>query len=187
MRFILIRHGQTRWNLQRRIQGWCDSELTQDSIAKLKKISLPELQKTILYTSDLGRATQTAEIIANLIGVQPTLEKRLRERKFGALEGKVIDQDMQLCEAWRAYHQRYKKKIGNAYGFESEDDFEHRILSFISMLNKHAKNSDIVIISHGEWIRAFSNIVAGTLSWHYGRGVEANGVPVIIESDISIN
>lgn len=183
MRFILIRHGQTEWNLQRKIQGWCNSELTKNAITELKKINLPKLHSPIIYSSDLGRASQTASIVSDVVGATFTLDFRLRERKFGVLEGKVINEDHSLNDQWLAYQNRYTKKIGNGFGFESEAEFEQRILSFIALLKKHSKNSDIVIISHGEWIRAFINIIDGIPSWYRGRGVEENGAFVMIERE----
>jgi len=183
----LIRHGQTEWNLERRIQGCRNSDLTKDAISKLKQIELPKLRYPVMYTSDLGRACESARIIANLIGIEFTQDSRLRERKFGVLEGKVVNHDHQLRKQWQAYHQRYIEKIGNEFGFESEADFEQRICSFLSELNKHPSQSDIVIVSHGEWIRAFINVVEGIPSWHSGRGIEANGSPVILDALVEIN
>ncbi|MFC1236639.1 histidine phosphatase family protein [Vibrio sp. F74] len=187
LRFVLIRHGQTEWNLERRIQGCLNSDLTKDAISKLKQIELPTLRYPVMYTSDLGRACESARIIASLIGVDFTQDFRLRERKFGVLEGKVINQEHQLREQWQAYHQRYTKKVGNAFDFESEAEFEQRICSFLSELDKHPSHSDVVIVSHGEWIRAFINIVEGIPSWHGGRGIEDNGSPVIIDMLVEIN
>lgn len=182
MRFILIRHGQTEWNLKGRIQGWLDSKLTKDAVVGLKTTDLPKLYNPILFSSDLGRANQSGEIIANRIGTHVISDSRLRERRLGELEGKIADKDHHLHAHWRAYQNRYTKQIGNAFGIESEQDFEKRIRSFMASVNEQSSESDIVIVSHGEWIRAFINILEGIPSWHSGSGIPDNGRAILLSA-----
>ncbi|WP_375749709.1 histidine phosphatase family protein [Vibrio sp. HN007] len=193
MKLILVRHGQTEWNLERRIQGWKNSALTDDAKEKLSGSTLSELNSSVrgspvFYSSDLGRAYESAQILAHSYSSNVIADRRLRERKLGVLEGKVIDLDQELMPFWRVYHNRYSEKMESAFGVESESDFESRILTFIEHLRqRHADNDNtIVIVSHGEWIRAFINIINGIPSWHKGRGIEDNGLPVILELPILI-
>ncbi|CAM2866376.1 histidine phosphatase family protein [Vibrio rarus] len=181
MRLILLRHGQTQWNRENRIHGWGNSDLTPSAIRQLKQWIPPTLRNPIVYASDLGRAKQTASIIAEKIGTEFTLDARLRERQFGVLQGRVIDQDRPLAKAWHLYHHRYLSKTGQQFGFECEWDFERRIGDFFSDLNKsfahlndNTARADIVIISHGEWIRAAINLLQGRPSWHEGQGITSN-------------
>ncbi|CAM3607077.1 Putative phosphoserine phosphatase 2 [Vibrio aerogenes CECT 7868] len=183
MKLILVRHGQTQWNRQRRIQGWQDSPLTQDAIAQLRKLKLPESRQPVIYSSDLGRAHQSALILAEPYGVEVLTDSRLRERKFGVLEGRVIDEDEALSDCWQAYHHRYQAPMNAVPGVESERDFEQRIRSFLADLASICPQEPeqcIVIVSHGEWIRACRNLIHGIPSWHQGRGVEGNGVVVAL-------
>lgn len=177
MRVILIRHGQTEWNLQHRIQGWMDSPLTPEAIKITEDMDVCHCDKPIIYTSDLGRAQQTAEIVANKYNGRIIADNRLRERCFGILEGCVIDQDPELHYEWLDYHSRYQAKMDSIYAAESETDFEKRIRSFIEILSAQSGQSDVIIISHGEWLRAFHNIIHHQPSWYEGQGIVDNAMP----------
>lgn len=181
MRLILIRHGQTLWNQQKRIHGWLDSYLTDKARKKLQEINLPPLNNPIIFSSDLARAEHSAEIIANKFALSITLDSRLRERHFGVLQGKVIDKGHNLQKEWASYHQRYLNPISDVSEVESEVDFELRIAAFISDLPSSEKKLDVIIVGHGEWLRAFINIINNIPSWHYGAGVMENATPYIIE------
>ncbi|SHO56343.1 Putative phosphoserine phosphatase 2 [Vibrio quintilis] len=190
---ILVRHGETGWNRQRRIQGWLDSPLTPEAVAQLKRLfsdnpSLAHIRPTVIYSSDSGRAHHSAQILAESCGADVITDARLRERRFGILEGKVIDQDNSLAACWRAYHHRYDEKMTAVSGVEPEQDFEQRIRSFLAELaSRHspAQERDIVIVSHGEWIRACLNVIHGVASWKQGNGVAGNAVPVDFDFSVS--
>ena len=181
MRLVLIRHGQTEWNRQKRLQGWLDSPLTTSAISELHNMALPVLQDPVVYSSDLGRAYNSAVIVANTLGTEVVVDKRMRERQFGLLEGRVIDQDDWLQVQWQRYHRRYEEALNTLLGAEPEQDFEQRIVSFIDELQGGHSVSDIVLVSHGEWLRAFMNLMNGTPSWHEGAGIQANSTPIVLE------
>jgi probable phosphoglycerate mutase len=86
----IARHGETEWNLAGRLQGHRDSPLTakgqQQAVALAAALS--NRQITRVYSSDLGRAVQTARAVAENLGVELIQDERLRERNFGDLEGK---------------------------------------------------------------------------------------------------
>ncbi|MDB1125224.1 histidine phosphatase family protein [Vibrio algarum] len=180
MKLLLIRHGQTEWNLQKRIQGWQDSALTNSGIEQLNCIPIPDLNNPQVFSSDLGRAYNSAAIIAKRLSTYVVADDRLRERRFGQLEGKIIDQDLSLRNHWNAYHQRYVRKITTIFGVESEARFEDRILDFVSDRVDISSDSDMVIVSHGEWLRAFLNVMKGIPSWHCGQGINTNAGMTII-------
>ena len=174
MKLVLIRHGQTQWNHQNRIHGWLDSQLTEQAKVQLSKLHIPPLNSPLLYTSDLGRASESATIIANRVDVDVIVDKRLRERRFGILQGKVINQDEDLNDYWQQYHLRYIQPLVNIPNVESEYEFSMRINAFLDDLYKQDFNRDIIIVSHGEWLRAFTNILHTLPSWHEGNGIQAN-------------
>ncbi len=175
MRLILIRHGKTEWNAEHRIQGWLDSPLIDDAVQTLQEMSLPEMRHPVFYSSDLHRAHHSARILAERLGVNVYTDTRLRERGFGELQGRVIEQDPELFNQWLAYAQRYQKKMTGVAGIESEENFERRIRSFLQELSEYPTDSDRIVISHGEWIRACANILQGKESWREGEGVGRNG------------
>src|SRR5918996_6105843 len=86
---LLIRHGETLWNQQRRMQGQNDSPLTPNGLEQARKLArrLKDVAFTALYSSDLGRAHQTARCIADATGHDVIAERGLRERDFGIFEG----------------------------------------------------------------------------------------------------
>lgn len=91
---LLIRHGQTEWNREGRVQGHTDSPLTDlgraqaDALARaLEDGWLPGERPAALVSSDLGRARATAAPMAAALGLEPELIPDLREMNFGALEG----------------------------------------------------------------------------------------------------
>ena len=93
-RLLLVRHGRTAWNAQSRYQGQADPPLDDLGRAQSYELALlvAELQPSVVWTSDLQRAVQTAEPIAQMAGVSVVLEPRLRERSLGHWEGLTRDE-----------------------------------------------------------------------------------------------
>ncbi|MBN1826384.1 MAG: histidine phosphatase family protein [Candidatus Eisenbacteria bacterium] len=86
---ILVRHGQTLWNLEGRLQGHGDSPLSDTGIAQARAAAerLASIPIDALYASDLGRAMETARIVSETTGRPLLPEPRIRERGLGPLEG----------------------------------------------------------------------------------------------------
>jgi 2,3-bisphosphoglycerate-dependent phosphoglycerate mutase len=86
---ILVRHGETVWNEQGRMQGHHDSPLTEVGLRQARLVArrLKAVEFAALYSSDLGRAHQTARYIADDTGHDIRMDARLRERCFGVFEG----------------------------------------------------------------------------------------------------
>ena len=89
---ILIRHGETVWNLEERLQGQLDSPLTPLGVAQAQAVAtrLQDEKFSALYSSDLGRAWQTANAIATRTGHSIVTDPRLREKHFGIVHGLTI-------------------------------------------------------------------------------------------------
>src|SRR4051794_25442226 len=86
---LLIRHGETHWNKEGRMQGQNDSALTPLGLQQARHLGtrLKDVSFTALYSSDLGRAHQTARCIADATGHEVRADAGLRERCFGIFEG----------------------------------------------------------------------------------------------------
>lgn len=91
---IVVRHGETFWNLEGRRQGHLDSPLTPKGIDQAEALARRLIHENFnaLYSSDLGRAYQTAEIIANATGHGIVVDSRLRERNLGVFQGLKSDE-----------------------------------------------------------------------------------------------
>jgi probable phosphoglycerate mutase len=92
LQVYLVRHGETQWNAERRIQGQSDSPLTEKGERQAWQVAnAPEaLGITHIIASDLGRTRRTAEIIAEACGCDITLDSRLRELDMGVLESAIL-------------------------------------------------------------------------------------------------
>ena len=106
---IIVRHGQTEWNIKGIRQGNLDSALTENGIAQAKALALRLAREkfSALYSSDLGRAVQTAEEIAALTGHEIVTDARLRERHLGIFQGlngdEIVHSLLDMMYAKRAY------------------------------------------------------------------------------------
>ncbi len=188
LRFVLIRHGVTDWNLQSRLHGWLDSSITTQSRLEAERVDLSEYLDLINGTtvdvvcSDLGRSVQTTQLIANANGLNFYSDERLRERGFGSLQGQVIDQDTKFSAMWNRYHNRFNYPLdGRGFGEEPEVDFVSRILSFLEHCLCSESDTAKVIVSHGEWLRTFINLYYQRSSWVEGDGIPKNITPLVID------
>ncbi|NEG58753.1 2,3-diphosphoglycerate-dependent phosphoglycerate mutase GpmB [Pantoea agglomerans] len=104
LQVYLVRHGETVWNAERRIQGQSDSPLTEKGEQQARQVGerVKHLGITHIIASDLGRTRRTAEIIADACGCSVTLDPRLRELNMGVLEKRPLDGLTAEEEQWRA-------------------------------------------------------------------------------------
>ncbi|MGF1723758.1 histidine phosphatase family protein [Photobacterium nomapromontoriensis] len=180
LRLVLLRHGQTQWNMAGKLQGWRDSSLTPQARRQLMSLPRTLLQNSVIYTSDLGRAQATARIVANTTGSYIVTDCRLRERCFGDLDGQMIVPHSNGNCHWQAYHQRYLTPIVAIPGAETDTQLENRIRQWLDAIPDVYRGKTVLVISHGEWLRALKNIVSGIPSWQQGEGIAVNGQPTVI-------
>ncbi len=93
-RLLVVRHGETAFNAEGRIQGHSDSELTAKGLDQARATADALVNRGIdhIYASDLGRARATAEILADRVGREVQLDPRLREMGFGRYEGRTWEE-----------------------------------------------------------------------------------------------
>lgn len=147
---ILIRHGETVWNQQRRMQGHSDSPLSETGVrqARLLARHLKPIAFSALYSSDSGRAQHTARSVAEVTGHDIVFDPRLRERHFGVFEGLT---GSEIEARYPADYARFKSR-DQAHvipGGESALQFRARVLAcFHEIAGRHAGDL-VVVISHG--------------------------------------
>ena len=148
----LLRHGQTDWNIDFRLQGVTDTLLNETGIAQAKDAAAainPDHWDTVI-TSPLIRAKDTAEIVANNNKfTQPVIEPLLIERSFGEAEGL-------MHEEWVA---RYSS-TNEVPGGESLVDLEQRANLLLSTLATTFRGKRVIAVSHGALIRVLLRIVS---------------------------
>lgn len=147
---ILIRHGQTLWNQQRRMQGHADSPLTEAGVrqARLLAHRLKQVAFGALYSSDSGRAHQTARSVAAVTGHDIIVDRRLRERHFGVFEGLTGDEIMlRHPDAYARFKSRDPKYV--VPGGESALAFRARVLGCVSEIAVRHADGLVVVVTHG--------------------------------------
>ncbi|HLX24684.1 MAG TPA: histidine phosphatase family protein [Usitatibacter sp.] len=149
-RIVVVRHGQTDWNVAMKIQGHGDSNLTEEGIAQAEAIAarLADEPCDVLMSSDLGRAHETAKRVAARNGKSIVLDSRLRERAFGVGEG------MSYADLDRAYPGSFQRD-GRVDvdlcvpGGESRRQFHARVCgTFEDIAATHA-GRNLIVVAHG--------------------------------------
>jgi broad specificity phosphatase PhoE len=164
-RLILIRHGESTWNRERRIQGQLDPPLSEDGLAQARRVAqrLERGEVQGLYTSDLLRATQTAEPIAATLGVEAVPMPELREIFLGDWEGLHTDDlASRFPEAWDAWTREPNWDV--VPGGEGAVAFEARVESTIDRLFERHPQGDVVVVTHGGVIQIALHKVVGRTS-----------------------
>lgn len=149
----VLRHGETEWNDQWRLQGQRDIPLSRKGILQAERAaeSLKNKDIDVIYCSDLSRAVQTAEIICTgrkgSGGIQVYQTKKLRETSFGDWEGKTYEEISQ--QEKELYHRWLQDPVScTVPGGESLDAVKQRVMQFVdSIMKKDEKN--IMLVSHG--------------------------------------
>ena len=154
--FALIRHGQTDWNAQRRLQGSTDIPLNdvgrgqaRDAVAVLSGY-----QWDAIVSSPLSRAAETADLIAAGLGLSVARRvPELTERRFGAAEGLQAGPELD------------KLRIPGGYrGAESEDEAACRGLDSLEGLAKEFRGRRVLVVANGTLIRvSLSRAIGRTL------------------------
>jgi probable phosphoglycerate mutase len=147
---ILIRHGETVWNTERRLQGQFDSPLTERGLWQARQVGERMRAETFsaLYSSDLPRALRTAEHIAAITGHSILTDERLRERHFGIFEG-LTRAEMERCDP--VAQSRFLERAPEyaVPGGESPAGFMARVRAALEdIAGRHAEQT-IVIVTHG--------------------------------------
>ena len=144
-----VRHGQTEWNLLGKTQGHGNSDLTPKGIeqAELLADSMTKYPIDYIYSSDLGRAYQTAEIIGNKLNIEVEKTEALREMNFGTWEGRIIkdiiEEDPELYKMWR--NEPHLAKIPQG---ETLSQIKERTDAFIKEINEKYDGKHIVLVTH---------------------------------------
>ncbi|KAJ0087069.1 hypothetical protein Patl1_09024 [Pistacia atlantica] len=163
---IVVRHGETGWNADGRIQGHLDVELNhvgrQQAAAVANRIS-KEMKISAVYSSDLKRAMETAHIIASTCDIpEVTTDPELRERHLGDLQGFTLQEAAALKpDAYLAsLSPRTDQEIPG--GGESFDQLYNRCISSLQKIGKKHRGEKVVLVTHGGVVRAFHKRSAPT-------------------------
>jgi probable phosphoglycerate mutase len=153
-RIILWRHGQTSWNVERRVQGTPDVELTETGLAQARRAArlLASLGPDAIVSSDLQRAVRTAAELASLTGLDVTHDEALRETYAGVWQGltheEIVERHGEEYAAWK------RGEPVRRGGGELESEVADRAAPVVL---RHAEklpdDGTLVVVSHGGTIR----------------------------------
>ena len=148
MKVYLIRHGETKYNLAHRIQGWCDVDLTDKGISQAEALKkrIGEFKFDRIIASDLNRTRHTAAII---FGDDPKIEydSRIREVNNTIFQGRYV---RELTEIYGEHMDYARAHLDFSYfGGESESSFKKRVSDFLESLESDKKSQRIAAVTHG--------------------------------------
>jgi broad specificity phosphatase PhoE len=156
---LLVRHGETDWNRDQRWQGHSDTPMNERGRQQARELATTLEPPDRIYASDLARARETADILAAELDVPVVLDKRLRERSFGAWEGLTSPEIEQRFAAeiarWRA---RQGAGAADAEPFEA---FVRRVGEFLEEVSARHPGEVVLVVAHGGTIRAIHAIAMG--------------------------
>lgn len=162
IRLILVRHGETDWNIQQRYQGHSDTKLNQTGINQAKNLAceLASEKLDAIYSSDLTRAMQTAAIINDGRNLPIHKLQELRECSFGIWEGKTF----------REMEQHFPEEVARIKGDpvkqiraggESRDQLSTRIGQAMQQIIDSHQNQSVLVVAHGGALAVAMEYITG--------------------------
>lgn len=158
----LIRHGQTDWNVERRLQGHLDVPLNQVGLLQAEKVAKRFEKDSLdaIYSSDLRRARTTAEIIAAPHRLTVLLHRGLRERSYGPFEGKRWDEIPE-------FHAGFRSDLLTGEGVESWQQMQRRAVKAVEDIISRHLGQRVAVVSHGGTINAILSYIEGDAEPRY--------------------
>jgi len=158
---LVIRHGETVWNIEQRYQGHGDSPLTETGRLQVSALGrrMQGLPFDTLISSDLGRTRETAAIIADYTGHAVALDSRLRERNYGVLEGLTVPE---IKAAHPAVLDRLNTADPDYIVPQGESHRQHyqRNIAFIEDVLAQKPGAKVAVVAHGGVLESIFRYVA---------------------------
>jgi probable phosphoglycerate mutase len=181
----LVRHGETDWNVESRLQGWTDIPLNAKGVKQAQNAAMILAKRPVgqVISSDLQRARQTAAPIASQAGVEVVFDAALRERRYGTAEGRIdteLDQEFggQLDDHWADADFAFE-------GGETRREVYERLRVFLGDLFAAPAPGELVLVSHGGALRAARGVLEGIPVDQLPRWEFHNGQITTITVDLS--
>ena len=170
MKLIAVRHGETAWNVERREMGQMDSPLTPNGIAQAHALAqrLSQVPFQVLYTSGLGRALQTAEIIGKRCGRPPIVKEGLLERHMGIFQGLILEEIRDQFPLEREAYERDRADYVIPGGESARQRLERSVRHLTDLAAMH-ENDTVIAVTHGGVLMGFFEHVLGLTVGHGAR------------------
>nr|WP_207720107.1 histidine phosphatase family protein [Clostridium algidicarnis] len=158
----IARHGETKWNIEGRMQGFKDSDLTQKGVSDAKSLgeSLKDIDFDCIYSSPLGRALDTAKYIRQDDNIKIILDDSLKELNLGLWEGMTHEE---IKEKYPLQYNNFREhpESFESQGGESFLEIIKRVEDGLNNIIKDENHENILIVTHTCVIKAISIIVKG--------------------------
>jgi alpha-ribazole phosphatase len=184
--FVLIRHGESVWNSERRIQGSLDPDLSprgqRQTDLLAAHLGTRPVGAAAVYASPLQRAAQTAERIAGVLHLPVVYDPDLREMFLGEWEGKTV------AEVQTAFPGRYEQWLEDPLDFpppggEDLRAFERRVVGAFERMQRDHAGAELIVVSHGGVIKALLCFALGLPVRHLFRLKQDNTAVSRIQLD----
>jgi probable phosphoglycerate mutase len=159
---ILVRHGQSTWNREHRIQGQLDPPLSDEGRRQVELLArrLAGRRLAGFYASDLKRASETAEAIATLVELKPEPTPGLREIFLGEWEGLRTEEiARRFPDAWARWGEEADWDL--VPGGEGAAPFEARVMATLDEIFDRHSHGDVLVVTHGGVIQIALHRVIG--------------------------
>jgi broad specificity phosphatase PhoE len=201
---VLVRHGLTNWNRERRYQGQTDIPLNEDGIRQASHLASQlaaqgpsSLAISAIYSSDLQRAAQTAWVLARSLRLPVQLDRRLREIALGAWEGQLIADisaglssqaaaSSQLAASNHLVANSDHRAVGRmlvqsgAPGGETLEALAARVSQAADDISRAHAGETVLVVSHGMALAALSCLAHGAPIQRVYDFTLENCVPVVV-------
>lgn len=179
MRLILVRHGETSWNDELKLQSHTDNPLNQKGIKNVEKTAefLKDEKFDFIISSPLIRAKKTAEIINQNHNLEIEIDERITERDFGKLDG------MNYLEFPEKILEISKENSWEKYEIEKMEDFINRIDSFLKFLFENYFNKSVLVTAHSSALKMLISIIINEPFGEFSKRKKKNASVTIIEFD----
>jgi len=150
-RIIAIRHGETAWNVDTRIQGQLDVPLNETGRWQAQRLARALAAREpidVVYTSDLLRAWETARAVSETTGAPVVTDEGLRERGFGVFQGKTFA-EIEASLPEEALRWRKRDPFWAPEGGESLTAMRRRVVETLHTLASRHTGEQIVLVAHG--------------------------------------
>lgn len=156
-RLVLIRHGETVGNQEGLWTGWSDTPLSEAGWEQVRRtagrLERDPLDAVALYTSPIGRAQETADLIGQAVGLRPTPDEALKEMHFGELESIRHEH---LAADHPGLYARWRNRTDETFGWpggESRREFRARTVAALQRLADAHPGHTVLLVTHSGFIR----------------------------------
>lgn len=163
-KIIIVRHGETQYNVEHRLQGWADIPLNEQGLKQAELVAerLSQISVTAIYSSDQQRAHVTALSIGKKLALKPRKRRSLREDRMGIFEGWMWEKEPDPYKQKLWQERSLARQRGDLHwkveGGESLLEHTNRVKRFIKRLESNHPQDSVILVSHGGTINRIMEI-----------------------------